>query len=262
MTLIPQFPGMNPYLESPHRWPEIHHQLISEIAATLNSQVVPKYRAAVETRVYIDFSLVGIPDVFVAKKSEQPGIQSTSVAVFTKPERVTIPSPCEVKEGYIEIRETATRRVITIIELLSPANKRSGEGRRQYLKKRHAILESETHFVEIDLLRKGDPMPLIEGQETDYQVLVSRVDERPVAERYAFGVQDSMPKFPLPLQTEDTEPCIDLKALLSQVCRKTAIDIVIDYQTQPQPALSSSDFSWLKSLPTADVTQGYKQADF
>ena len=249
---------MNPYLESPYRWPEIHHQLISEIAASLNSQVVPKYRAAVETRVYIDMSLVGIPDVFVAKESKQPNLQDSSVAVFTKPERVTIPSPCEVKEGYIEIREIATRRVVTVIELLSPANKRSGEGRKKYLKKRHSILESETHFVEIDLLRKGDPMLLIEGQKTDYQVLVSRVDERPVAERYAFSIRDRMPKFPLPLQKEDTEPPIDLKALLNQVCKKTAIDIVIDYQTQPQPALCENDFSWLKSLPTTDVMQAYK----
>ena len=78
-------------------------------------------------------------------------------------------------------------------------------------------------------------MLLIEGQETDYQVLVSRIDE--------------------------PEPCIDLKALLNQVCRKTAIDIVIDYQNQPQPALSKDDFLWLKSLPTTDVAQAYKQAD-
>lgn len=261
MTAIPLFPGMNPYLESPYRWTEIHHQLISEIAAALNSQVVPKYRAAVETKVYIDLSLVGIPDVLIAKESKQPSTQGSSVAVFTKPEKVTIPRPCEIKEGYIEIRETATRRVITVIELLSPANKRSGEGRKQYLKKRHTVLESETHFVEIDLLRKGDPMPLMEGQKTDYQVLVSRVEQRPVAERYAFNLRDRMPKFPLPLQTEDTEPAIDLKALLNQVCRKTAIDIVIDYQTQPQPALSEDDFSWLASLPTTDAAQVYKQAD-
>ena len=197
MTAIPLFPGMNPYLESKYRWPEIHHQLISEMAAALNTQVVPKYRAAVEARVYIDMSLVGIPDVFVAQESKQPSVQNSSVVVFTKPERVTIPSPCEIKEGYIEIRETATRKVVTVIELLSPANKRSGEGRRQYLKKRHTILESEAHFIEIDLLKEGESMPLIERRQTDYQVLLSRISDRPVAERYSFGLRDNMPKFPL-----------------------------------------------------------------
>lgn len=257
---IPLFPGMNPYLESPYHWPEIHHQLISEMAATLNSQIVPKYRAALETRVYVDLSLVGIPDVFVTREPEKRNIQNASVAVFTKPERVTIPSPCEIREGYLEIRETATRKVVTVIELLSPANKRSGEGRRQYLKQRHAILESQTHFVEIDLLRIGESMPLTEGRQADYQVLVSRADDRPIAERYAFGLRGDMPKFPLPLQTEDTEPLIDLKALLNQVCRKTAIDIVIDYSIQPQPAIAEEDFSWIKSLPKTELSQAYASA--
>jgi Protein of unknown function (DUF4058) len=215
MTAPPQFPGMNPYLESPYRWPEIHHALISELARTLNFQIVPKYRAAVETRVWIEIS-----------------------------------TPYEITEGYLEIREPLTKRVITVIEVLSPANKRPGEGRKKYLAKRETVLSSATHFVEIDLLRQGETMPIVGGQRSDYQILVSRADERPSAERYAFNLRDEMPKFLLPLDTSDSavEPIVDIKALLNQVCVNTAVDIDIDYTIQPQPSVSQKDFDWMRSL--------------
>lgn len=248
--MAPVFPGMNPYLESPYRWPEIHHALISEIARTLNPQLVPKYRAAVETRVYIDTSLVGIPDVYVHQRAEQKRSRSSAIAVSTKPERVTLPTPCEVTEGYLEIREPFSKKVITVIEVLSPANKRLGEGRKQYLAKRETVLSSATHFIEIDLLRQGEPMPVTGGRRADYQILVSRADERPSAERYAFNLRDEMPQFLLPLDEQDAgnEPTVDMKSMLNQVCRDTAVDIDIDYTVQPQPAISKEDFDWVRSL--------------
>ncbi|MBD2777889.1 DUF4058 family protein [Iningainema sp. BLCCT55] len=60
------FPGMNPYLENPKFWFEVHHLLIGIIAESLNSQLLPKYRVGVEKRVYQmsgeDALLIGIPD--------------------------------------------------------------------------------------------------------------------------------------------------------------------------------------------------------
>jgi Protein of unknown function (DUF4058) len=61
----PNFPGMNPYLENPETWSEVHFWLIAELARMLNPVLAPKYRAAVEKRVYSDAILVGIPDVAV-----------------------------------------------------------------------------------------------------------------------------------------------------------------------------------------------------
>jgi hypothetical protein len=48
----PLFSGLNPYLENPELWPEVHFGLISALARSLNTQITPKYRAAVEKRVY------------------------------------------------------------------------------------------------------------------------------------------------------------------------------------------------------------------
>ncbi|ASC73590.1 hypothetical protein XM38_045610 [Halomicronema hongdechloris C2206] len=54
-----------------------------------------------------------------------------------------LPMPLEVQEGYLEVREVATQQVITVIDVLSPANKRPGRGRDAYLYKRDLVLDYE-----------------------------------------------------------------------------------------------------------------------
>jgi len=104
MTTVPSFPGMNPYLESPHHWPEIHTWLMVEMARSLNPQLLPKYRAAVETRVYINSMPVEIPDVSVYKAGDRTNPKATTaVALTIKPEQVTLPIALEVRERYLEI---------------------------------------------------------------------------------------------------------------------------------------------------------------
>ncbi len=122
--------------------------------------------------------------------------------------------PEEVREGYLEIREVATGYVVTVMEVLSPTNKRTGVGRQAYETKRREVLSSPTHLVEIDLLRTGKPMPILnETQQTNYRILVGRGNRRPLAQLYAFNVRQEIPSFPLPLQTGDTEPLVDLQGL-------------------------------------------------
>ena len=252
MTDKPTFPGMNPYLEHPALWPEVHYGIIGGLIRTLNPQITPKYRAAVDKRVYMDTLLVGIPDNTVFQQIS--GIQSPAgasnkpTAVVSKPERVTVPMVEEVTERYLEIREVMTHKVITVIELLSPKNKRGGEGRKQYLSKRQSVLNSQTHFVEVDLLRTGEPMPIEGGRKSDYQILVSRAKERPAAERYPFNLKDPIPCFLLPLQAEDEEPVIDLRQLILQACDEAAIELAIDYTQLPTPPLSEEDTTWMKTL--------------
>jgi hypothetical protein len=68
-----------------------------------------------------------------------------------------------------------TKQVVTAIETLSPVNKRNGEGRITYLKKRQNILGSLTNLVEIDLLQSWEPMTVLNNSiKSDYLVLVTR----------------------------------------------------------------------------------------
>lgn len=130
MTL--QFPGMDPYLENPEIWSEVHFGLIAVLARSLNAVITPKYRAAVEKRVYSDALLVGIPDVSVFQKGTDAIRPTQTTATLSEPIAVMVPMVDEVQERFLEIREVGTGLVVTVVEVLSPKNKRVGEGQQKY----------------------------------------------------------------------------------------------------------------------------------
>ncbi|MBD2344732.1 DUF4058 family protein [Anabaena subtropica] len=250
------FPGMNPYLENPQLWAEVHSRFIVAIADEIAPQLRPQYRVAVEKRVYqmIDENsiLVGIPDVIIGRSLANTDKDALNIAVaspLTKPVSVNVPMLEEVREGYLEVREVRTGEVVTAIEVLSPKNKRSGEGRKVYENKRQQVLSSLTHLVEIDLLRNGEPMPILGKQiQSDYRILVSRSDLRPKAELYPFELSEPIPAFLLPLRRGDTEPVVDLQVLIHGVYDRAGFDLAIDYTREPVPALEEADAMWANGL--------------
>ena len=250
------FPGMNPYLENPELWPEVHHWILTLLAESLIPQLRPKYRVAVEKRVYHDTDrnsvLIGIPDVAIARSLKPTTQKSSNIAVVSppvKPVTVNIPIPEEIRETYLEVREVATGEVITVIELLSPKNKRQGEGRKAYKTKRLQILGSSTHLVEIDLLRAGESMPILDNNiKSDYQILVSRSQLRPRAELYPFNLSEAIPAFFLPLQKEDIEPLVDLQNVIQDLFDRAGLDLAIDYNSEPVPPIQETDLIWVNKL--------------
>jgi hypothetical protein len=256
------FPGMNPYLEGSEMWREFHHWLLILLAEALGSQLRPKYRVAVGQRVYqypsMETVLIGIPDVIATRSqsavangnvTESVVIKNTTTAVVAppvKPLTVGLPMLEEAREIYLEVRQVPTKKVVALIELLSPKNKRAGMGRKIYMKKRLKILESDTHLIEIDLLRGGKHMPIVNTSvSSHYRVLVSRSERRPLADLYAFNLPDPIPPFPLPLQPGDTEPIIDLQHLLHDVYDRAGLDLAIDYHNQSALSLSPEETTWI-----------------
>lgn len=226
------FPGMNPYLENPEFWPEFHHRLITAIAIAIAPHIRPKYLVAIEKRIYLS-------------EGEE--------SVHYEPVKVIVPMPEEVREGYLEIREAGTGEVITVLEVLSPKNKRTGEGGSAYERKRRHVLASASHLVEIDLLRGGKPMPILDNAlKRDYRILISRGDRRPNAHLYAFNLRDEIPPFPLPLAPKDAEPKVDLQTLLSEVYEQAGYNLRLDYTQPPQPPLKNEDATWAEWLFKAE----------
>jgi hypothetical protein len=258
---------MNPYLEQPTFWSSFHFRLIGAIAAALEPQLSLQYYIEVETRTYQSDEedeeiLIGIPDaaVFSSQSSiDQPESSlpiQASVATQNRPERVALPMPIVVHERYLEVRDAKTDAVLTVIEVLSPKNKRGGEGRSAYDKKRRMVLESATHLVEIDLLRGGKAMPIV-GQRSPsaYRILVSRSDQRPAADLYSVALQEPLPTVLVPIKAGEPELVLDLQAAMNRIYEEARYSIRIDYQQPvPPPALSIQEQQWVTTLLGSELT--------
>ncbi len=245
------FPGMNPYLEQPELWHQVHNRLIIAIADALTPQIVPKYRVSIEERVYTsvdDNLLVGIADVAVTRRTSELMSTGNTAVKQAEPTKVQVPIPEEVTERFLEVKSTQTGELVTVIEVLSPKNKRSQEGRKAYETKRQKIFASSTNLIEIDLLRIGKPMPILGSVEGDYRILVSRGYRRPNADIYMFTIRDTIPAFPVPLKKDDVEPLVDLQQLLHEVYERARFDLVIDYSQLPLPPLSAEDTAWIREI--------------
>jgi len=253
------FPGMDPYLEHPDLWPDVHNRLITAISDHLSPGLAPRYYVALERRTYflepddLEVVFVGRPDVSVIGTSPPASARPASqtgrdVAVLD----VEVPLLDEVGESFLEVRQAGSHQVVTVLELLSPANKLHRRGRADYEAKRLNIFQSRTSLVEIDLLRSGDPMPLVrEPPRSHYRILVSRGERRPRAQLHRFSVRDPIPKFQLPLLQGDVEPEVDLGAILHALYERARFDLRLDYSQPCVPPLSDEDASWGKGLCTA-----------
>lgn len=257
------FPGMDPFLEHPYHWSEFHDRLIVVISEQLVPQIRPKYRVKIDQRIYQvpnsnnngnSSLLIGIPDVTIKTNAKQEPKTNQSnisnVAVLepktkTKPLTVTLPFLEEIKQNYLEIIDLQKGNVVTAIEILSPVNKRQGEGRTKYLKKRETILNSSTHFVEIDLLRSYEKMPIENLEvEFDYQILVSKFDKRPQADLYGINLPDILPIIPIPLYKEDGEAILNLQEIFNLIYERAGYDYSINYQEEIVPNLPEKYLSW------------------
>ena len=206
-----------------------------------------------------DKPLVGIPDDIVVQSVGAVGFRASAqpTVALVEPVQVTIPLSETIKEWYLEVRRVDNEEVITVIEILSPKDKRSGVGRQAYESKRQLVLNSLTNLIEIDLLRQGNMMSFSSPEiESDYRILVSRSHSRPQADLYAFNLPDVIPSFPLPLLPEDKEPIINLQELLHLAYDRGSYDLIIDYQKEPVPALSQIDRVWVDGILEKQINLG------
>lgn len=249
------FPGMDPYLESPRLWQDVHTRLIAAIGNDLGPRLSPRYVVSVEERTYIaaaaSESFLGRPDVVVAGLREPPPSYSVMGGVaVVEPFTVQVPMADELTERYLEIRDAEYGFAITIIELLSPDNKRAGSrGNSEYLSKRETIISSRTNLVEIDLLRGGTPSPIIGPTPvSDYRIVVIRSWERPLAKLYPFDLRDPIPTVPIPLRRGEEEPLLALNQLLHRLYEQAVYNLRIDYSHTAIPPLAEADAVWAAAL--------------
>jgi hypothetical protein len=268
------FPGTDPYLEHPVSWPSVHTRLIAALDQELSSRLAARYYVSVEERFYVastaDLELAGIADVLVSRGQAaqwQPaggngrhgadGAGDASPGVQGSPNVLTVELPRvdQVRQRFLEIRTAGTHEVVTIVEILSPVNKRAGEGRQQYEAKRLAITNSLTSLVECDLLRMGEPLPALQQGRplerevlADYRILVCRSADGPRADLYAVSVRGPLPTIPVPLLPGEDELQVNLQPLLAHVYDLGRYRERIDYRAEPVPPLKPEDAAWADTL--------------
>ena len=142
------FPGMDPYLE--RHWGDVHQALVTYI----RDQLQPRCRmtcargcrsGSISSRptgheYYPDVRVIERPGALGGWRRDRrrrTGSNTQAEDGLPRPaEPIVIHLDNEpVTEGYIEIVDVKSgHRVITSIEVLSPANKHAGEGRRLFLR--------------------------------------------------------------------------------------------------------------------------------
>lgn len=247
------FPGMNPWLENPTLWRDVHHSIITALRADLAPRLRPRYFVAVETHTYVSVApdvpvATRYPDVMVIDRGG-PAVMAVAPAATPSPYlTVELPISEPFEEGYLAVRLVPSGEVVTVIELLSHTNKQPGPDRKTYLEKRETFILSDVHLVEIDLLRAGPPMPFTERAASDYRLFIRRSEHLRRAQLYPFNVRQPIPTFPLPLLPGDDEPLVDLGAILNTVYDQAGYDLILRYNQPPVPALNEAEAEWAAGL--------------
>jgi hypothetical protein len=246
------FPGMNPYFEQTALWQDFHSEFLLALRHRLAPQITPSYIVQVQEHIYIHDlppaprHLVGHADVSVARQ-ERPSVGQAAIGVLEAPAEVQLPVQDIERIPFLEIRDRQGRELVTVIELLSPSNKRPGEDRDQYLAKRWKLLRSPAHFIEIDLLRGWAPMPLENRPDCDYSVLVSRQERRPIAQFWPIRLRNRLPVIPIPLRAPDADAPVDLQEVLHSAYDGPCYEDYI-YAGLPDPPLAPDDAAWAQQF--------------
>jgi hypothetical protein len=249
---------MDPFLET-QEWEDFHTTLITLLREELAPRVRPRYVVRVERRVYLEQLSevpphVARPDVLVLQRVREQDAPAGGVATMTADTTpcvdLLLPTPEEQREAFLTIRDRGTMQVITVIELLSPSNKRPGaDGHREYLAKRAAVLRSSAHLVELDLLRGGQRLPTLEPMPpADYYAVVSREQSRPWARVYYWTLRDRLPELPIPLTGDDPDVSLDLQAAFETAYDRAGYDLSLDYTAAVQPPLGDADTAWVQQV--------------
>ncbi len=243
------FPGMDPYLEG-NLWTTFHVQLAVEIARQLTPLLLPRYlafanqRQVTDTPEEISIEATDVyPDVGVIEGRQTP-LPVAAAALAEAPVKLTTVVPSRVPHSWVEIRDQAGRTLVTLIEILSPTNKRGG-GRKEYLQKRNKILLSSAHLVEIDLLRQGKRVPMTKPlPAADYFVFLTRANKRPETEVGPFAISDPLPTVRVPLREPDPDVPLDLQQAFTNIYELSPYSVAIDYSDPPDVSLSNSAAAW------------------
>ena len=250
------FPGMNPFLEQNDSWEDFHANYIARIQEQLSGEVGENYLVKLEVRVLLhelsaeERHFIGEADVGITG----PRLRGTvsGVATLPTPEQLHFPAVDREKHKYLEIRDRRNRRLVTVIELLSPSNKTPGPDRDDYLTKRTQYVTGGVQLVEIDLRRGGVRPGPPQIPPCDYYVAIGRYPTWDVWGLWRVGLRERLPEIPVPLAPPDTDVQLDLQEILHRTYDAAGYAKYI-YQETPDPPLRPEDEDWAREIAAKEL---------
>ncbi|MBI1913649.1 MAG: DUF4058 family protein [Planctomycetes bacterium] len=266
------FPGMDPYIEDCGLWEDFHGHLIEKIYERLADTAPAHYLVRTGERSYLvlvesegKVSHPFLPDVSVTapegrKKTtrKRGGVAVAEPAEETEPVTMRAFIEEEHREAFVEIYEaTPEQRLVTCIEVLSASNKRPGsEGRDLYLRKRQSLLLGAANLVEIDLLRGGERMPMLDPwPNSPYTLMVARAKKYQLCKAWPAHFRRPLPRIPAPLIKPDPDLWLDLQPMVDAIYQRSRYERSIDYTRPLSPLLGPEESAWLEQQLRARQSQ-------
>ncbi len=256
------FPGMDPYIEACGEWEGFHDRLIPKIDEALARMLPRGYTSHIGSRSYVVMmeeegktEYLAKPDVSVSessrakkprKKKGSPEAEEATEYAGSVAMQAFVAE--RFRETFVEIyRQREERILITCIEVLSPANKRPDtEGWVQYERKRQAMLLGQCNFIELDLLRGGQKMPMLtRWPDAPYTLLVSRQRSAPRCRVWPAHLNAPLPAIPVPLADPDPDLRLELQPLIDEIYAFGRYDDLLHYDRPLDPPLSEQDAAWV-----------------
>jgi Protein of unknown function (DUF4058)/Protein of unknown function (DUF2934) len=217
------FPGMDPYLEDPALWSDFHRRLVACLRRTLlRTGLDYRNEIAMSQRRYLEDQL-GAEDV-------------------------------------LEIREPNGGRLVTLVDVVSPANKTTEAGRSAYLETRRQAREAGANLVEIDLVLQGQATLNYSREglpKWHYAVTVVRATQPERFEIYSNALPKRLPRFRVPLAQDARDTVLDLQGAFGDCFVEGGFFSRIDYRREPSVPLGEEDRLWLDTTLKA---QGLRAA--
>jgi hypothetical protein len=249
---------MDPYLEA--HWLDVHPRLIVEASNQLQGQLGEGLIARIEERLLVEDPMSGDsrrigPDVRIVEHgASEPTVPPAVGVALAEPIVLTVESE-PVVQRFLEIIDTSTGgRVITVIELVSPANKVPGDGLEKYKQKQSECRGARVNLVEIDLTRAGRRQLLAHRwheahrYDSTYQASIWRAAAAYRIELYPMRLAVRLPSLGIPLRPSDADAVLDLQSLVASVYAAARYDRTTDYRASPEPPLEGEEAVWADSL--------------
>jgi hypothetical protein len=237
---------MDPYIEARGIWKDFHDDLINEMRRAISTALPPGYICRTGNRSYIVLAESEEkterrvePDVHVTAPRER----KAAAIAEEESESVLLRAFIEedFDETFIDVYELQPeRRLVTSIEVLSPSNKRrDSPGWKRYLRKRQALLLGRANLVELDLLRGGDRMPMLDPlPASPYYLLVAREDWAPDCRVWPAHFDRPLPTLPIPLSKPDPDIRLALQPMVEAIYERGRYHEDIDYSQPLTPPLT------------------------